>query len=792
MDNWALRPNQVVSHYRIIEKIGEGGMGVVYRARDDRLERDVALKFLPPALVADKSARDLLIREARAASALNHPNICTVYDIGQADGRDYIVMEYVKGSSLASQVRDGGLPDETVIRYGEQIADALAHAHEHGIIHRDLKSSNIMITPDGRAKVLDFGLAKRAPGEKTVDQTTQSFETDDTPGAGTMHYTAPEILRGGRADARSDIWSLGVVLYEMVSGRRPFAGRTAYELSSDIMYHAPPSISPKNTGLASVLERCMEKSPADRYQHAVEVRAALSLLRATTPYPKDSVNPLAGTPLGPRERRRWIVVAGALFVILLAMGGWAWVHQRAENVAAGETVHSLAVLPLENMSGDPSEEFFAAGMTEELTTQLAQISALRVISRTSMIQYKDSKKSLPEIAKELRVDAVVEGSVMRSGNRVRITAQLIQAATDRDLWAKSYEGNAQDVLGLQRNVAQEIADEVKARLTPEEQKRLSSAPTVNPAAHEAYLKGIYLNKGTAAQKRRAKEYFEQAIRTDPNYAPAYAGLASFYWTMLDLPPREAMPMAKENALKALELDPDLAQAHSELAAIHFYADWDWASAEKEFQRALELNPNDAESHWLYSLMLSALGRADEAASEIERAEDLDPLSTTTQVTAGFLLYYARRYDAAIDQCRQVLELDANSAGAYDCLGSAYLAKGMYEEALAAAQRATSLSGNEPQRIVGLGRAYALADRPTDALNVLGQLRAQANVRYVPPYFFAVIYAALNEKDEAFGWLDKAVSEHDHYLVWLKVDRAVDPLRSDPRFQAMLQEVGLPN
>ncbi|HEX5422706.1 MAG TPA: protein kinase [Candidatus Acidoferrales bacterium] len=790
MSEWVLPANQLVSHYRILEKVGEGGMGVVYRAHDDRLGRDVALKFLPPPLVADKAARDLLIREARAASALNHPNICTVYDIGRADGRDYIVMEFVKGSPLASKIREGGLPDETVIAYGEQIADALAHAHEHGIIHRDLKSSNIMITPDGRAKVLDFGLAKRSGVDRPPDQTTESFDTDDTPGAGTMHYTAPEILRGGRADARSDIWSLGVMLYEMVSGRRPFQGRTAYELSSDIMYHAPPSISPKNTpGLRPLIECCMAKSPVDRYPHAGEVRAALSLLRATTPLPQHPPTPALATPAVSGPRRSWVFVIGALCVVLLALGGWAWFRERGETVAPA-TIHSLAVLPLENVSGDPSEEFFAEGMTDELTTQLAEISSLRVISRTSVMQYKDSKKSLPEIAKNLRVDAVVEGSVLRSGNRVRITAQLIQAETDKHLWARSYEGDARDVLGLQRNVAQEIANEVKVRLTPEEQKRLSSAPTVNPAAHEAYLKGVYLNKGTGEQKRRAKDYFEQAIRLDPNYAPAYAGLSSFYWTTLDLPPRQAIPKAKENALKALDLDPSLAQAHSELAAIRFEGDWDWPGAEQEFHRALELNPNNAESHRLYSLMLSALGRADQASFQIQRAEDLDPLSTSTQVTAGFLLYYARRYDAAIDQCRQVLELDANSPGAYDCLGSAYLAKGMYEDAVAAAQKATSLSGNDSHRLVGLGRAYALADRRTDAEKVLDQIRKRSNESYMPPYFSAVIYAALGERDAAFSWLEKAYSERDGYLIWIKVDSEVDPLRADPRFQKLLQKMNL--
>jgi TolB-like protein/Flp pilus assembly protein TadD len=450
------------------------------------------------------------------------------------------------------------------------------------------------------------------------------------------------------------------------------------------------------------------------------------------------------------------------------------------------------VLPLENLSRDPAEEYFADGMTEELTTQLAQISALRVISRTSVMQYKDSKKSLPQVAKELHVDAVVEGSVMRQGDRVRITAQLIQASTDKHLWAKSYEGDARDVLGLQQEVAHAIADEVKVQLTPQEQTRLSSSRPVNPAAHEAYLKGNYLNKGTGAQQRKAKEYFEEAIRIDPKYGPAYAGLADYYWSTLDLRPRDSMPKAKENALKALELDSDLAQAHTELAAIHFYGDWDWTGAESEFRHALELNPSDAESHRYYSFFLAALGRKDEAVAESRKAQDLDPLSISTQVTAGFVLYYAREFDKAIEQCRKALDLDPNSAGAYDCLGSSYLAEGKYEEAIAASEKASNLWSGDPQRLVGLGRAYAMADRKSDAVRILEQLRQLSRHAYVPPYFFATIYAAMGQREEAIAWLEKAFDERDVYLAWLKVDSAVDRLQDDARFKQLLSRVGLTN
>jgi TolB-like protein/Tfp pilus assembly protein PilF/predicted Ser/Thr protein kinase len=786
---------ETLGHYRILEKLGSGGMGEVYRARDEQLGREVALKVLPAQLLADDSARKLLIREARTASALNHPNICTIHDVGETEGRNYIVMEYVKGRPLAEQIGEGGLPAEKVIRYGEQISDGLAHAHEHGVIHRDLKTSNIMITPEGRVKVLDFGLAKRHAIEGVTEQ-THSHNSKGVAGAGapTMHYTAPEVFRGEATDARSDIWALGVVLYEMAAGQRPFHGNTAYELSSHILHDQPKELPATATpGLREVILKCLTKLPSERYQHAIEVRAALGALRSQTPSAVASMNLVQETAARLRGRRRVFILAGGFGAVLLLIAGWRFAPAKWKpGISGGGAIHSLAVLPLENLSRDPAEEYFADGMTEELTTQLAQISALRVISRTSVMQYKDTKKSLPQVAKELQVEAVVEGSVMRSGNRVRITAQLIQASTDKHLWAKSYEGDARDVLGLQQEVAHAIADEVKVQLTPQEQTRLSSSRPVNPAAHEAYLKGSYLNKGTGTQQRKAKEYFEGAIRIDSNYASAYAGLADYYWSTLDLRPRESMPKAKENALKALELDPDLAQAHTELAAIHFYGDWDWTGAEKEFRRALELNPGDADSHRYYSFVLAALGRENEAVAESRKAQELDPLSISTQVNAGFVLYYTREFDKAIEQCRKALDLDPNSAGAYDCLGSSYLAEGKYEEAIVACEKASSLWNDDPQRLVGLGRAYALADRKSEALRILEQLRQLSRHAYVPPYFFAAIYTAMGQKDEALRWLENAYGERDVYLAWLKADSAVDRLRDDARFQQLLLRVGFTN
>ncbi len=779
-----------LGHYRLLEQVGAGGMGEVYRARDERLDRDVAIKILPLSHRDNLPARNRLLDEARSASQLNHSHICTVYEVGEDNGVAFIAMEFVAGRPLSTIIPTDGLPTEQVLHYGTQIADALAHAHQRRVVHRDLKPANVAVTSDGDAKVLDFGLATRLEIEQLEAVTlSRANFADSQPLAGTLPYMAPEQLRGETADARSDIWALGVVLFEAASGRRPFSGRSGFDLISAILRDPPPPLPDHvPAGLAAVIRKCISKDPAARYQSAGEVRSALETLGSTIAL----VAAPRTTPLAPSSLPKvYVLVATgltALSILIFAVniGGWRERLMRPSRVPG---IRSLAVLPLDNLSRNPSEEYFADGMTEELTTQLTQISALRVISRTSVMRYKDSKKPLPQIAKELGVEAVVEGSVLRADDRVRITAQLIQASTDEQLWAESYEGDARDVLTLQQDVAKAIADEVKVQLTPQEQTELSSPRPVSPAAHEAYLRGNYLNTGNAEQQRKAKEYFEEAIRIDASYAPAYAGLADYYWSTLDLRPRDAMPKAKENALKALELDPHLAQAHYELAAVHFYGDWDWTGAETEFRRALVLNRSDSESHRFYSFFLAALGRKQEALAEIRKAQDLDPLSISTQLTAGFVLYFAREYDKSIEQCQRALELDPNSAGAYDCIGSSYLAKGLYVQAITSFQKASNLSNNDRERLAGLGRAYALADRKSDARRVLAQLHELSQHAYLSPYFLATINGALGENDKAFAWLESAVQERDHYLAWLKVDVAVDPLRTDSRFPELLRRVG---
>jgi len=781
---------QTLGHYRILEKMGAGGMGDVYRARDEQLDRDVALKVLPPGLLKDEKARRRFRNEALLLAKLNHPNVATIHEFDTDDGADFLVMECVTGTSLAEKLKGRALPEKEVLVLGMQIAQALEEAHERGIVHRDLKPGNIIITPKGWAKVLDFGIARLLRPAGDTDP-TQSI-TGAHGAAGTLPYMAPEQLTGeGAAGARSDIFSLGAVLYEMATGRRAFNEELPSRLIDAIVRERPVPPRVLNSRISSELERvilkCLEKEAENRYQSAKELEVDLRQLQTQgTGTVASTVTPRRGF-----WRRDATKIAGTALIIALALvfGIRGWRERRAAHPGSAQ-IHSLVVLPLENLSGDPQQEYFAEGMTEELTTQLAQISALRVISRTSAGQYRNAPQSLPEIGKELHVDAVVEGSVMREGNSVRITARLTQISTGKLLWAQSYDRNLKDVLSLQDEVARAIAREVKVTLTPDEQARLRNAQAVNPKAHDDFLQGSYLNKGTSSQQQEALQYFEDAIKIDPNYAPAYAGLADYYWSNQELDPRVAMPKAEQYAQRAMSLDPDLADAHIANGAINLYADRDWTAAEKQFQRAIKLSPSDAEAHRMYSVYLAAVGRADEALAESAEAQQLDPLSIWTQITAGNVFYFTRHYDKAIEECQKAQQLDPNLVGAYDCLGTSYAAKGNYEQAIADSQKASSLSNNDPARLVGLGRAYALAGRKADAVKVLKQLQEISSRAYVPPYFFATIYADLGERDRAFDWLDKALRGRDTYLTYLKVDGAIDSLRSDPRFRQLLVRLGL--
>jgi serine/threonine protein kinase/tetratricopeptide (TPR) repeat protein len=785
----------IVAHYRILEKIGEGGMGVVFRARDERLNRDVALKFLPAELDKDAAARSLLVREARTASALNHPNICTIHDVGEDDGRTYIVMEFVRGRPLEEIAREGPMPTEAIIRYGEQIADALAHAHQHGVVHRDLKSANILVTAEGRVKILDFGLARHLEADEVGGKTLSLVPSNQRGVVGTLHYIAPEVFRGEMADARSDIWALGVMLYEMTAGRRPFRGKTAYELSALILNEAPPplptSVPP---ALTAVINRCLIKDPGRRYQNAGEVRAALEAVE-TQSSASIQMTPPPQPSAGARPQNRIALVVIAAIVAASLIGAIVWKRKMGTGQvgATSGPIQSLAVLPLDNLSGDPKQDYFADGMSDALITNLSQIKGLRVISRSSVMQYKGKHLPVSEIANELHVDAVVEGTVMRSDSRVRISAELVRGQTQQNLWAQSYERSFQDVLALQNDIARDIVKEIQVQITQQERSRLSASRPVIPAAYDAYLEGRYdAGQRTGDALTQSVADFRRAIQLDASYAPAYAGLATSLALLSeykDIPPTQLLSEGESTARRAVQLDENLAEAHAALGLIH-YSMLDWKGVFSEYQRAIELNPGEANAHHWYALALSESGKSEQGIAEIKLAQELDPRSRIINANVAWCLYLAGKYDAAIEQARQTLSLDPSFAVAHGYLGQAYLEKGQYESSFQELQKAISLSGGETSFKAELANAYAVAGRQEDARAILTELLRLSSKQYVSPYSLALIYTGLGEKDAAFDWLNKAYDARTLRLMSLSMHPRFASLRSDPRFKILIEHTGL--
>jgi eukaryotic-like serine/threonine-protein kinase len=785
--------------YEIEALIGAGGMGEVYRATDTRLNRDVAVKVLSSRLTAEPSAKQRFEREAHTASALNDPHICTIYDVGEHDGRQFLVMELLEGRTLKQYMDGRALPVEQVLKLGTQIASALQTAHGKGIIHRDLKPANIFVTQRGEIKVLDFGLAKLLPHAEQ-DATLSLALTEPQAVLGTLPYMAPEQLRGENTDAGTDIWGLGTVLYEMATNQRPFSEEMTPLLTDAILHQPPAPPRTLNGALPTELERiilkCLDKDPENRYQSAKEL--VVDLRRLSTPAFQSS-GTLSATkpPSRPRTVRTLAYAAAAgvlaLAAVLIAMNSGRW-RERLLSLAASPRIQSLAVLPLANLSHDPNQDYFADGMTEALIANLAQIKALHVISRTSVMHYKGSNESLPQIARDLNVDAVIEGTVQRSGDRVQVTAQLIQGQTDVHLWAKTYDRNFQDVLVMQSELAQAIAGEVRTHLTPQEREHLAHVQPVNSDAYNAYLLGAYhANKRNPEAIDKGIEYFQQAIRIDPRYAMAYAGLAQAYierdiWGGLGI--GKSGDQVRAATLKALELDADLAEAHVLLAHIHFQYDRDWQGAEAEFKRAFELNSNLAGSYLGYAFYLQAMGHHQEALASAHRAVQLDPLSPANITDEGRIFYRARQYEKAIALYKQALELDPGYLPALSRIADAYEQLGKFDEALASAQKLINSAGDHRLDRRSLARIYARMGRRREAMEIVQAIERDGALGGAE-FALAAIYSALGDRDHAIAALERGVQQRSVLAVVFR-DPQLDPLRSDPRFQQLMRRAGLPS
>lgn len=779
----ALPAGSQFGRFTIEGELGAGGMGRVYRAHDPTLNRPVAIKVLRD---ASPAARNRLLAEARSASGLNHPNICTIYEVGDVGGVPFIAMELVVGQPLSSLLATHGRSTHHARRLGLQVVAALAHAHERGIVHGDLKPQNVLVTPAGTIKLLDFGLA-RTLDPASLESITQAGTTrvpDEI--AGTLPYMSPETLRGAPLRPAADVWALGVLLYEMAAGGRPFSGPTTFDLADGIL-HSPPAPLPVSTSpaLAAVITRCLEKDPTLRYSTARDAMLALEPAVADKGTPRDRV--------GRQRRIRRAMYAVVTVAAVVVAASW-WMASRVAPPTGRESVASLMVLPFENLSPDPREDYFANGMTDALITDLSRLPNVRVISRTSSMRYRSLGKSPQTIRRELGVEAIVDGSVFRASDQVRISVRLVDAATDRNLWGHDYTGGVQDVLSLQADVARAIAGEIGVSFAPADERRLTSVAAVSPAAIEQYLWGRHQwNRRTPSSLRQALAHFRQAVALQPDYAAAHAAIAETLvllpaFPISAMPPEEALLQARASAERAIALDDRLAEAHAALAYVRLHS-LDHAGAEAAFQRALDVNPGYATAHFWYAAALASVGRFDDAIEHATRAERLDPVSPIILSGTAWMHHLARRFDMEVQSARRALDLEPNFLMAHYRLGEGLLHQGQMSQAVDALDKARALSDDSPDLIAAVAYAHGRAGQTRAAraaLQTLLRLRT-SNVRYVSPYAVALVYTGLADRDQAFAWLRRAHTERAWGMAFLNVEPAFDSLRSDPRFAALVSK-----
>ena len=786
--------------YEILAPLGVGGMGEVYRARDTRLERTVAIKILPAALSDNPDARQRFQREAKAISSLQHPNICTLYDIGSENGVDFLVMEYLEGETLQGRLLRSLLPLEQVTRHGMEIADALDAAHRKGFVHRDLKPSNVFLTRHGEAKVLDFGLVKLEEEASTDQRTITSLANLTSPGTavGTVAYMSPEQARGDELDARTDIFSFGAVLYEMTAGKPAFPGKTSAVIFKAILDQtpaAPSQLDPEfPQRLEEIIFKALEKDRDVRYQSAADIRADLKRLR------RDTVSASSATTGGADAaktktwwRTKLAIVASVLAVVALAAAAYLFWPRKTQPI------DSIAVLPFANVSADPSMEYLSDGITEGIIDRLSGLPNIKVISRTSAFRYKKGDIEPQKIARELGVQALVTGRVIQRGDELSVSAELVDTREDKQLWGEQYNRKLADIASVQQEIANAISGNLRVRLTGEEKTRLSKPDAANAEAYQLYLKGRYhANQFTADGYRKGIEYFQEAIDKDPSYALAYAGLADSYGGLgggaAYAPPHKTLPKAKAAATKALEFDDTLAEAHAALGYAEYFSDWNWPKAEREFRRAIELNPNSAISHARYSEILGTRERYDESVAEGERAQKLDPLSAQILAQLGSAYLSTRRYDEAIAQFQSALELNPDAGIIRAQLAWAYGAKRMYPQAIAEygkiAEPERAMTEENQTVTSGLGWVYAVSGRRADALKLVKEFKDLSSHAYVDPYNVAVIYAGLGDNNEAFRWLDKGYEQRSSGMPYLTTDPFWYGISSDPRYAYLLRRMAV--
>jgi serine/threonine-protein kinase len=832
-----------VTHYRILSTLGKGGMGIVYRAEDTRLGRPVAMKFVPEALARDPAALERFQREARAVSALNHPNICTLHDIGEHENRPFLVMECLEGRTLAERIGAGSVPLEELVEFAIQIADALDAAHAKGIVHRDIKPGNLFLTTRNQIKIMDFGLAKVSPAISGSSQTRDSQmltaamgDLVTSPGStvGTVAYMSPEQAGGEELDCRTDLFSFGVVLYEMATGASAFRGNTAALTFAAILNREPvppsrtrPDLPPE---IEHIILKALEKSRDLRYQSAAEMRGDLKRvrrdfsLRRVNPKPAPPsliaappastspstpalepraqsgsapALPPAGAPAplssaeyivnGLKRNRRSVTAVGSLLMVVAAAALYFSAREKP--------LDSLAVLPFLNVGGDRGLEYLSDGITETIINNLSQLPKLAVRSFSSTERYKGKSITPDQAGRELKVRAVLTGRVVRRGEDFAISAELVDVNANRQLWGSQYAVKAADVLATQEQISRQISEKLRLQLSGAEMERMNRHTTENSEAYQSYLQGrFHWNKRTLEGLQTSIEYFQQAIQKDPQYALAYAGQADAYASLADfnvLPAREVMPKVRGAAAKAIELDGSLAEAHNSLAWARFH-DWDWGTAEKEFKHAVSLNPSYPTAHVWYADFLGAMGRFDQAQAELDRALETNPLSPVINLAQASRLYYARQYSQAIEQCQKTLVIDPAFVPGHLLLGRAQLQAGRLPEAAAELQKALELSEGDTNELAAVGYGYAVAHQGTKVAKILDELKQRSGQTYVQPLNLGIIQIGLGNRNEAFDWLAKAFDDRSAGLVYLKVDPVFDPLKSDPRFADLLQRIGLPS